>query len=107
MYNTNLSNILHHMFNNISSDKKIHISFNVNALDPLYMDSTDKIYKYGLAPSEVARLIKYTIQYFNVVAIDISELNPSIGDIDNSLNSLEPIISAIMNTEKKVGTIIF
>lgn len=99
---SNLSNILYYIFNNISHDKKIHISFDVDSIDPIYLDSTGTTSKYGLAPTEIATLIKYIIKYYNVIAIDITELNPSIGDIDKSLNSLEPIISVIMNTKNSI-----
>ena len=97
----NLSNILHYIFNNISHNKKIHISLDVDSIDPIYLDSTGTTSKYGLAPTEIATLIKFMIKYYNVIAIDITELNPSIGDIDKSMKSLEPIISTIMNTSKK------
>jgi arginase family enzyme len=92
----NLSNILYYIFNNINNNKKIHISFNVNSLD-MYLN----MYQYGLAPTEIASLIKTMIKYYNVVSIDITGLNPQFNNDENCLKSLEPIISVIINTNKK------
>lgn len=68
----------------------VHISFDVDSLDGKYLNSTGTIATGGITPEEV-------IECFNIVgqklkAFDITEFNPEIGDLNQSLNTIKNII---------------
>jgi arginase len=78
-------------------DSPVHVSFDVDALDPKYIKSTGTPVKKGISLRKTQQLFKH-LTYFNVVNMDIMEFNPNIGskkDIKksyNSINSLQPFI---------------
>ena len=67
----------------------IHISFDVDALDGNYFDSTGTIASNGLSYKHVRKIIKGCINLKKLIGLDIVELNPELGDINKSLETLE------------------
>jgi arginase family enzyme len=56
--------------------EKIHISFDIHALDPIYYDPTISIYDNGLHIEEVGSIIKWCIENNLLGSMDIVEINP-------------------------------
>lgn len=67
----------------------IHISFDVDALDVNYLDSTGTTASNGLSYKHVRKIIKGCINLKKLIGLDIVELNPELGDINKSLETLE------------------
>lgn len=79
------------LYNFINNSKYLLISFDVDALDPIYMDSTGVIAENGLKPSDVKTIIKYSIDKSKLVHLDLMEFNPSIGNPDKSIEAVKEI----------------
>ena len=77
-------------------NKKIHISFDIDSLDPSYLNSTGTLAQDGLKPSDVVDLYKYIQSKTNIVALDIVELNPELGDLELSKSTLREILKGIL-----------
>ena len=73
--------------------ENVVISFDVDSLDKKYMDSTGTISERGITPDEVIKC--FQIVGNKLRAFDITEFNPELGDLDNSLKTLENIIKQI------------
>jgi arginase len=72
----------------------VHISFDVDSLNKLYLDSTGTIADGGISPDEV-------IECFNlcknkIKAFDIVEFNPNLGDLSKSIKTMIYIINNIL-----------
>ena len=78
------------------TNKKIHISFDIDSLDPSYLNSTGTLAQGGLKPSDVVDLYKYIQSKTNIVALDIVELNPELGDLELSKQTLQKILENIL-----------
>jgi arginase len=78
------------------TNKKIHISFDIDSLDPSYLNSTGTLAKEGLKPSDIVDLYKYVQSKTNIVALDIVELNPELGDLELSKCTLQKILEDIL-----------
>jgi arginase len=78
------------------TNKKIHISFDIDSLDPSYLNSTGTLAPGGLKPSDVIGLYRYIKSKTNIVALDIVELNPELGDLDLSKSTLRKILEDIL-----------
>jgi arginase len=70
----------------ITTAPKLMISFDVDSLDPIYVDSTGTRATGGINPSDI-----YTImnKAKNIVHLDITEFNPMIGNKENSMNAIK------------------
>jgi len=78
------------------TNRKIHISFDIDSLDPSYLNSTGTLAPGGLKPSDVIDLYRYIKSKTNIVALDIVELNPELGDLDLSKSTLRKILEDIL-----------
>jgi arginase len=76
--------------------QKIHISFDVDGIDPSYLDSTGTTATNGLHPMEVAAIIWWTKRNNLLVSMDVVEINPMLGDIEKTRETLNQIIDAIV-----------
>lgn len=77
-------------------NKNIHISFDVDSVDPKLISSTGTPVKDGLNDKQIEELFKFLFRY-NVNTMDIVELNPKLGDINKSLDSLKIIKKILSN----------
>jgi arginase len=72
----------------------VHISFDVDSIDKLYIDSTGTIADNGITPEEVIECFK--ICKNKIRAFDIVEFNPLLGDYNKSITTMENIINNII-----------
>ncbi len=73
--------------NNFIGNDPVHLSFDVDCLDPLILQSTGTKVNDGLYLEETIEIIKI-INQKNLINTDITELNLDIGSVDDKLNSL-------------------
>lgn len=69
----------------------IHISFDVDALDPSYVSSTGTPVENGLDPAEVAAIFEEALTLNKLVSCDVVEFNGSQGDQEPSLDSIAQV----------------
>ena len=73
--------------------KKVHISFDIDGLDPKFAPCTGTIADTGLTSKDVTDIID--IVYDKLISMDLVEFNPLIGSITEVLKTLEPIIQIL------------
>jgi len=74
----------------INKKKYIHLSFDVDSLDPTYLDSTGTLAPNGITPDDYINLYNYVKP--KLVALDIVEFNPELGNLNKSTETLDYII---------------
>jgi arginase len=74
----------------ITKYDNVHISFDVDALDTLYVDATGTTAENGIHPDEVVKCLQ--IVGDKLRALDIVEFNPTLGTLNKSLESINYII---------------
>ena len=87
---------IHNILNEINqkiNQHKVHISFDVDSLDPNVLDSTGTTSPNGMNPNDVVEIIRYFKD--KTVAYDITEFNPELGNLDKSLETIKPILNEI------------
>lgn len=72
-------------------DGPIHISFDVDALDPQLVDSTGTKVPDGLEAEEVSAIIKAALEMEKLVSMDVVEFNIELGDHVNSLLAVKRV----------------
>ena len=77
----------------INKDKKIpiHISFDVDALDPCYVSSTGTRVENGMHPEEVREIIDASLQHKQLKSLDVVEFNPQLGDAEHSTIAIKGV----------------
>lgn len=73
-------------------DDDVHISFDVDILDPCIMKSTGTPVIYGTNILSTKMIINYILKTSNVVNLDITELNLDIGDKSSKKRSLDAVL---------------
>lgn len=71
----------------------IHISFDVDALDPELVDSTGTRVPDGLEPEEVREIITTALDLDKLVSLDVVEFNKNLGDPENSLMAVKRVFA--------------
>lgn len=74
-----------------NKDLPIHISFDVDALDPDYVSSTGTRVENGLTPKEVREIISEALIQDNLVSLDVVEFNPRLGNPVDSMKSVKEV----------------
>ena len=72
-------------------DAPIHISFDVDALDPELISSTGTRVDNGLDCSEVKNIIGAALAHDKLVSLDVVEFNTALGDPEKSLKAVKEI----------------
>lgn len=72
-------------------DGPIHISFDVDALDPELVDSTGTAVPNGMEPEEVRAIITAALNKNKLVSLDVVEFNTELGNPDNSLLAVKRV----------------
>jgi len=72
-------------------DGPIHISFDVDGLDPELVDSTGTRVPDGLEPEQVREIIKTALDMDKLVSLDVVEFNKALGNPDNSLLAVKRV----------------
>lgn len=70
-------------------DGPVHISFDVDALDPSQVSSTGTRVPGGLYPDEVRDMIIAALDDNKLVSLDVVEFNTALGDPESSLESVK------------------
>lgn len=94
IYNTRIYDELIEKIDNIIQNNKnatFHISWDVDSLDPKYLDSTGCPVEDGLTPDDIINIVNYLSD--RIIALDIVEYNPSIGNAIKSNDTLKYIMS--------------
>lgn len=74
-------------------DGPVHISFDVDALDPELVDSTGTRVPDGLEPEDVRAIIKAALDSNKLVSLDVVEFNKDLGDAQNSLLAVKRVFA--------------
>jgi arginase len=96
-FNSNISNVLNDIDNWIGNDY-VHLSIDVDGLDPKYIRYTGTICSNGLELNQLLRFLGDVCKKKNIVNVDLTELNlynPDLNQINNFENKL------IKKTSKK------
>ncbi len=90
-YKINNTNVINNdIIDFIKTAPKLMISLDVDSMDPEYISSTGTRACNGITPENIKELLDLAKQY-NLVHMDITELNPEIGNIDESVTNLKKI----------------
>lgn len=76
----------------------VHISFDIDAVDPVECPSTGTTAEDGISIAHVVKLIKRIKETGNLVSMDIVEFNPLIGDD----RDVETTVRSIMKVMKEI-----
>ncbi|CAO1408171.1 unnamed protein product, partial [Diamesa tonsa] len=82
---------------NPDNERKLHVSFDIDALDPIYANSTGTPVPGGLTLREGVFLMEEAFNSGTLSSLDLVEVNPKLGDerdVMNTLNSAKLIIQA-------------
>ena len=74
-----------------NTDAPIHISFDVDALDPKLVSSTGTRVDNGLNSQEVMEIIGSALIDDKLVSLDVVEFNTALGDPEKSLKSVKDV----------------
>ena len=77
------------------SSSPVHFSFDVDALDPSVASATGIHVEDGLSTSEARAFTKLLQAEAQVIAVDLVELNPTVGDLEHTLHHVETILREI------------
>lgn len=77
----------------IKNARYLAISFDVDVLDPSYLDSTGTLAENGATPAEIKTIFDIAQKKNNFVHLDIVEINPLLGDWDKSIQTLDLIFN--------------
>jgi len=94
--NYGIQSILKDIKNKVN-DNDIHISLDVDAIDPLIIPSTGTIEKNGLSLNDTLKIITF---FDKANSLDIAEFNPLIGntnELDISMYAIDKIINRFQN----------
>ncbi|XP_067213859.1 arginase, hepatic isoform X4 [Linepithema humile] len=92
-----IHNVTHMALNKIDShnSKSLHVSFDIDALDPLEAPSTGTPVRGGLSLREAIHLMEEIYRTRRLSAIDLVEVNPQIGTKQNVEITVEAAIHII------------
>ena len=77
----------------------VHISFDIDSIDPAECPSTGTRAPNGLSVSTVLELIRQIKDSGNLVSIDIVEFNPLIGsdsDVEKTVESIRRVMEEVV-----------
>ena len=80
-------------------DNPVHISFDIDALDPTLTPSTGTRVPHGLSVLDVVTIFREVRKTGNLVSCDIVEFNPLIGteiEVETTLKSIIPVLETLI-----------
>lgn len=83
--------------------KKLHVSFDIDALDPVHANSTGTPVVGGLTLREGVFLMEQVFKTGTLSSMDLVEVNPCLGDakdVKSTLNSAKLIIQAALGNNR-------
>lgn len=72
-------------------DKPVHFSFDVDGLDPTEMSSTGTTALNGVQTKAIKPIVNKTMKNLNVVNMDITEFNLTLGNQDKSMKNFKKL----------------
>lgn len=72
-------------------DGPVHLSFDIDALDPDYVTSTGTPVPGGMRPDEVEALLDECLKADKLVSMDCVEFNGELGDPEHSIASVAEV----------------
>lgn len=88
---------------NPKGERKLHISFDIDSLDPIHANSTGTPVVGGLTLREGVHLVEEAYKTGTLSSLDMVEVNPCLGDakdVENTLNSAKLIIQAAVGNNR-------
>lgn len=95
--NHHLQNVLQKIHNFIDNEP-VHISFDVDALDPSIMPCTGTPVENGIQKEPAIKILEFILSKAYVYSFDISELNLELGDEFKRETSKETILDILRGT---------
>lgn len=93
--NNNDSNYTTKEINNFIKNKKVHISFDVDAIDPKLISSTGTPVENGLTLKQINNIFD-TLSNHKVKSMDLVEFNPNLGDKIKSFDIINKILGRFL-----------
>ena len=84
-------------------NKPIHISFDVDAMDPTLIDATGTPVEGGLKAEEVRAIITAGLDSENLQSLDVVEFNTELGNVDSSFDSLKKVFVTEESEKRRIG----
>lgn len=87
-----------HDIENFIGNSPVHISFDVDSIDPKEIKSTGTPVDNGLSSDSVSKLFKM-LKYKNIISLDVTEFNPKIGsdyDVYKTKYTVEKIVEKLI-----------
>ncbi len=81
-----------------SQERPIHLSFDIDAIDPQYAPGTGVPEHGGITPESACKIIKTIIESGRVVSLDLVEFNPRLDKEDRTLVVWRQIFATIAET---------
>ncbi|MBO7615261.1 MAG: arginase [Bacilli bacterium] len=91
-----IENVYSSLVENIGN-KKVHVSFDVDVLDPSYFKSTGYNVKDGISVEKIKNIFDFIFDNFDVASIDVVEYNPLLDHERTDLKTLVSLIEYIEN----------
>lgn len=93
-------------FDNLTiSTDKVHLSVDVDVLDPQYMSSTGTPVPHGITPQKLYDLVHWINENSDIVAVDLVEYNPECSMSGQQLNTdqyiMREVLSELLNIFRK------
>lgn len=82
-------------------DGPIHISFDIDALDPSYVSSTGTPVHNGMSPDEVEAIFDESLKHDKLVSADVVEFNGNLGDPEHSIRNVKKVFSRCFMTAEE------
>jgi arginase len=79
---------------------KVHLSIDIDGIDPKYCPSTGTKSDNGMELDDVCNIIKNVKDLSEIVSIDLVEFNPLIGneqDVEQTFKSIEKLLNHLLN----------
>ena len=78
---------------NFINNRDVHISFDIDIMDPSLISSTGTPEKQGVNMEQIKSIFTF-LKGKNVKSMDIVELNPELGDLNETKNNLFEILDS-------------
>ena len=88
---------------NPKGDRKLHVSYDIDSLDPIYANSTGTPVQGGLTLREGVFLMEEAYKTGLLSSLDLVEVNPTLGDakdVENTLSAAKLIIQAAVGNNR-------
>lgn len=89
--NNNVKNVIEKI-NTFVNNSPVHLSFDVDSIDPKHVASTGTPVRNGLNVDVTKKLVQHIVHNNEILNIDICELNPLIGSNQDAKDSLHNVL---------------